>query len=86
MVVNLPQKVEQAYLAAARTKGISVDTLVAEVLVSNAPVAESAHHPELIEESGIPVLRVGQPLDPLIVADTIDMIRLGRDLSILGRP
>jgi hypothetical protein len=85
MNVNLPQKVEQAYLAAARTKGVSVDTLVTEVLVSNAPVAEAPQHPELTEESGIPVLGVGQPLDPLTVTDTIDKIRLGRDLLALGR-
>ena len=85
VTVNLPQKVEQAYLAAARTKGVSMDALVADVLVSNAPVAESQRRPELIEEHGIPVLRTGQPLDPSVVADTIDMIRRERDLSVLGQ-
>ena len=84
VTVNLPQKVEQAYLAAARTKGVSVDALVADVLVSHAPVAESPQRPELIEERGIPVLRTGQPLDPSVVADTIDMIRRERDLTVLG--
>ena len=83
--VHLPEKVEQAYQAAARTKGVSVDTLVADVLVSHAPPAESAASPVLFEEHGIPVLRSGQPLDPSVVADTIDAIRRERDLSLLGQ-
>ena len=85
VTVNLPQKVEQAYITAARTKGVSVDAFVYDVLVSNAPLSESPQRPELIEEQGIPVLRTGQPLDPSVVADTIDMIRRERDLSVLGQ-
>lgn len=85
VTVNLPQKVEQAYVAAARSKGVSVDALVVDVLVSHAPVAESYPRPELVEEHGIPVLRTGQPLDPAVVADTIERIRLERDLSVLGQ-
>jgi hypothetical protein len=85
VTVNLPANVEQAYLAAARTKGVSVDALVADVLVSHAPLAESSLRPELVEEHGVPVLRTGQPLDPSVVADTIDMIRRERDLSLLGQ-
>jgi hypothetical protein len=85
VTVDLPPKVEQAYVAAARAKGVSVDVLVADVLVSNAPAADSSQHPELIEEHGIPVLRTGQPLDASVVADTIDMIRRERDLSVLGQ-
>jgi hypothetical protein len=83
LTVNLPQKVEQAHLAAARTRGVSVDALVADLLVSNAPFAESSQHPELIEALGIPVLRTGQPLDPSVVADTLDRIRQERDVSVL---
>ena len=83
LTVNLPQQVEQAYLAAARTRGVSVDALVADLLVSNAPLAESLQHPELIEELGIPVLRTGQPIDPSVVADTLDRIRQERDVSVL---
>lgn len=65
MAVNakLPRNVEQAYLSAARRKGVSVESLVAEVLVSNAPVADSSPQPELIEENGIPVLRAGPPVE-----------------------
>jgi hypothetical protein len=60
VTVNLPQKVEQSYLAAAETKGVSIEALVADFLVSNARVGESPRRPELIEEQGIPVLRTGQ--------------------------
>jgi hypothetical protein len=85
VTVNLPQNIEQAYVAAARTRGVSVDALVTDVLVSHAPAAESPQRPELIEELGIPVLRTGQPLDPSVVADTIDTIRRERDLSVFGQ-
>lgn len=47
-------------------------------------MAESLQHPELVEELGIPVLRTGQPLDPKVVAATLDAIRRDRDLSALG--
>ncbi|MBZ2185568.1 MAG: hypothetical protein K7J46_12725 [Bryobacter sp.] len=83
ITVKIPQSVEQAYVSAARTKGVSVDALVEDVLVLNAPVAESAQRPELVEELGIPVLRSGQPLDPSVVADTMAMIRRERDLSMI---
>jgi hypothetical protein len=64
-------------------QGVSLDALVADLLVSNAPLAESSQHPELIEELGIPVLRTGQPIDPSAIADTLDRIRQERDVSVL---
>ena len=85
VTINLPLNVEQAYVNAAQTKGVSVDALLRDVLVSNAPGAESAQHPELVEERGIPVLRTGHPLDPSVVNDTLDAIRRDRDLSALGQ-
>lgn len=60
--VNLPEKVEQAYAAAAWADDVSIEVLIADVLVSNAPVTESPKYCELIEEHGIPVLRSGHPL------------------------
>ena len=84
VTINLPQNVEQAYLSAARTKGVSVDALLTDVLVSQVPASESTQRPEMFEERGIPVLRTGQPLDPSIVADTLDAIRRERDLTVLG--
>ena len=81
VTINLPDKVEEAYAAAARQKGVSVDALVTDILVSHVPIAESPQRPELIEECGVPVLRTGQPLDPSIVGDILDAIRRERDLS-----
>ena len=65
VTVNLPRNVEQAYLIAARAKGVSVDALVSDVLLSHVPVAEAgqqatASGPQLIEEHGVAVLRTGQ--------------------------
>lgn len=85
VTVHLPENVERAYAAAARDKGISVDALVKDVLISHVPVAEMAQGAELIEENGIPVLRTGQPLEPSIVNDTLDAIRRERDLGALGQ-
>lgn len=85
VTVKLPQSVEQAYVTAARTKGVSLAALVSDVLVSHAPVNESPKQAELVEEFGIPVLRTGVPLDPAVVCDTIDWVRRERDLSILGQ-
>ncbi|MEP7352068.1 MAG: hypothetical protein ABI824_02435 [Acidobacteriota bacterium] len=85
VTINLPQNVEQAYLSAAQTKGVSVDALVTDVLVSHVPSTESAQRPELVEERGIPVLRTGHPLDPSIVIDTLDAVRRERDFSVLGQ-
>ncbi len=85
VTIHLPQNIEQAYLNAARTKGVSLDALVTDVLVSHVPAAASAEHPELVEERGIPVLRTGKPLNPTIVNDTIDAIRRERDFSVLGQ-
>lgn len=39
--------------------------------------------PELVEEHGIPVLRTDQPLDPSVVAHTIDLIRREREIALL---
>ena len=85
VTINLPKSVEQAYLAAAQTKGVSVDALVADVLVSHVPATEPAQRPELVEERGIPVLRTGHPLAPSAVNDTLDAVRRERDLSLLGQ-
>lgn len=88
MTIHLPEDIEQAYAAAARDRGVSLDVLVTDVLVSHMPAAvtEPAQSSGIwIEENGIPVLRTGQPLDPSIVDDTLDAIRRERDLSALGR-
>lgn len=84
VAIQLPEEIEQADIAAARSKGVPVDLLVATVLVSNVPAGESTEGPELIEVQGIPVLRAGRPLDASVVADTLDWIRRERDTEALG--
>jgi hypothetical protein len=65
VTVQLPSNVEQAYLAAAKEMGVSLDTLVSDVLLSNVPVTNPPSAPKLIEENGI----VGGTLyDALIAA------------------
>lgn len=85
VTLNLPKSVEQAYAAAAREKGITIDALVTDLLVSHVPTPEPNQQPELIKENGIPVLRTGQPLELTIVNDTLDIIRRERDLLLLGQ-
>jgi len=87
VTVNLPQSVEQAYIIAARAKGVSVDTLVSDVLLSHVPEAgqqATASGQQLIEENGVTVLRTGQPLSASVVKDTLESIRLERDFAALG--
>ena len=89
VTVNLPRNVEQAYLIAARAKGVSVDALVSDVLLSHVPVADAGPQaslpaPQLIEERGVTVLRTGQPLSASVVNDTLESIRRERDFAALG--
>ena len=72
-----------------RAKGVSVDALVSDVLLSHVPVAEAgqqatASGQQLIEENGVTVLRTGQPLSASVVKDTLESIRLERDFAALG--
>ncbi len=79
LTIDLPEQVEQAYVAAARARGVSVDALVSDVLRSHSPVAEA----QLTEERGVPVLRTGKPISKEIVDETLESIRRERDLTSL---
>jgi hypothetical protein len=85
VTINLPQHVEQAYASAARTKGMSVDALLTDILLLNVPVADSEEPHFWTEELGIPVLRTGQAISVADVNKTIEAIRLERDLAHLGK-
>ena len=90
VTIHLPQQVEQAYRAAAQSKGVSLDALVSDVLLSHAPAAESEHatvspEPRLVEQHGVAVLWTGHPIAPSVVSDTLDLIRRERDLTALGQ-
>ncbi len=81
LTIELPKSVEQAYLSAAKDKGVSIDALVTDVLVRHL----NFETPELIEELGIQVLRTGQPLEVSVVRETLETIRRERDLTLLGQ-
>ena len=84
MTINLPQTIEQAYLAAAQREGVSIDALVTHVLVSHVPGTDSvpagSARLELVEEKGVFVLHSGQPINPAVVDETLESIRHERDL------
>ena len=86
MTINLPQTIQQAYLAAAQREGVSIDALATQVLVLHVPGACSAPPArlELVEEKGVFVLRSGQPINPAVVDETLESIRLERDLFARG--
>ncbi len=81
LTIELPKSVEQAYLSAAKDKGVSIDALVTDVLVRHL----NFETPELIEELGIQVLRTGQPIEVAVVRETLETIRRERDLTLLGQ-
>ena len=96
VTLNLPPDVERAFLAEAQTRGLTLDEFISAMLVSQSPAkqapstkaigsstAASRFFP-LEQEDGVPVLRTGQPLNPSVIDDTLDMIRRERELSMLG--
>lgn len=46
LTVTLPKDIEQAYVTAARSKGVSVDVLIEDLLVSHAPATKLPQQPE----------------------------------------
>lgn len=93
MTVNLPQSLEEVYLAEAQRKGVSLDALVADVLRLHVPELDRALPGmapnlsgglEVVQEQGVFVLRSGHPLDAEVVDETLESIRLERDLLVRG--
>ena len=89
VTIHLPQNVEDAYLIAAQAKGMSLDMLVSDVLLSHVPVTETQQRdlpsgPQLIEEHGVTVLHTGQPLSASTVNDVLESIRREREFAALG--
>ena len=94
LMIHLPEQIERAYFAAAEERGVSMETLVAELLVTNSPVFLDAglvdrrndppQNPEWIREMGIPVLRTGIPLAASTASETLAQIRLERESTYLS--
>jgi len=84
ITVNLPEHLEQAFIAEARAKGITVDALMREVLLAHPPVSVSSDGPKLIYIEGIPALRSGHPLAASVLDETLELVRQERESAILG--
>ena len=41
VTLNLPRNVEQSYLIATQVKGVSIGTLLSDILLSHAPVTDA---------------------------------------------
>jgi hypothetical protein len=86
--VNLPPDLEQEILAEAQAKGVSFDELI-ETLIwqhaagcfRDAPQEVAGRMVQL--EDGMWALRTGHPLSADTVNDTIDALRLERDIHNL---
>jgi hypothetical protein len=87
----LSADVERAFLQEARARGLSPDEFVTEVMRSHAEKTAGQSEaggclPAHLEyEDGVPVLRTGQPIAISLIDETLDEIRIERELAILGR-
>lgn len=79
LTLNLPPDIERAYLDAATAKGVALDLLVAEVLITNLPEVSG-----LVEEDGLIVYKTGAPLPPAYLEDALRSSREERHRQILG--
>ncbi len=65
LTVDLPANVEQVYINQARARGLPLDELVREVLITNQPAAEVAIEPGL----GL----FGSPEDSALLDEVVGM-------------
>ena len=65
LTVDLPSNVEQVYINQARARGLPLDELVLEVLITNQPAAEVASEPGL----GL----FGSPEDSALLDEVVGM-------------
>jgi hypothetical protein len=91
VTLNLPPHVEQAFIGEAASRGLTPDQFLSEVLLTRAAWQHSrisagteSSSPPLQMEDGVPVLRTGQPMALQSVNDTLEQVRLERDLSSFG--
>ena len=91
VTLNLPPNVEQAFIGEAASRGLTPDQLASEVLLKRAAWRQdrvsTGVEPSsavLQMEDGVPVLHTGQPMALHAIGDTLELVRLGRDLSSFG--
>ena len=97
IALTLPPDVERASLAEAEARGLSLAEFISDVLRSRVAgqqtpppsvrPGDTAPQPHLLaQEDGVPVLRIGQPIEPSVVDDTLDQIRHEREITMPIRP
>ncbi len=91
VTLNLPPDVEQAFMGEAASKGLTPDQLASEVLLKRAAwqhggvsTGAESSSTRLQVEDGVPVLHTGQPMALHVICDTLEQVRLERDLSNFG--
>jgi hypothetical protein len=97
VTLTLPPDVERAFLAEAEARGLSLDEFISDVIrsrvsgpQSSPPSVQSgnaaAQSFQLEQEYGVPVRRTGQPIEPSVIDDTLDLIRREREIALPIRP
>lgn len=89
VTLNLPPDIERAFEGEAQARGLSLDELASEVILSRADQVcgefTGASHPaQTVYEHGVPMLRTGQPIGIAIVDETLKRVRLARERAIVG--
>jgi hypothetical protein len=91
VTLNLPPNVEQAFIGEAASRGLTPDQLASEVLLKRATWRQdglstgAALSSALLQmEDGVPVLQAGEPMALHVIGDTLELVRLERDLSSFG--
>jgi hypothetical protein len=83
VTLNLPPDVERAYVDAASAKGVDLDSLLTEILISQSQQAPSEAH-GLVDEDGLVVYKTGRPLPEGYLEEALRRSRDERSLQILG--
>lgn len=78
-----------ATFIATQVKGVSIGTLLSDILLSHAPVTDAGQpspvaDPQVIQSHGVTVLRTGYPLLASVVNETLESVRRERDFGALG--
>jgi hypothetical protein len=91
VTLNLPPDVEQAFIGEAASKGLTPDQLASEVLLKRAAwqdggVSTGAESSSALLQlkDGVPELHTGRPMALHVTGETLELVRLERDLNSFG--
>ncbi len=91
VTLNLPPNIEQDFIGEAASRGLTPDEFFSEVLLARAAWRHGSESngttpcSALLQmEEGVPVLSTGQPMALQAINDTLERVRLERDLGNFG--